>query len=308
MLLSYTSPTPLNLLKKLFVLLFFLLCPLSPVAWAEGPVLLDLEYARVGEQSLALDLFLPDGKPAGLVVYVHGGGWRSGSKLDCPIRGLRNKGLAVASVDYRLSGFAKFPAAVHDIKAAIRFLRTSSEKFGYPSDKIAIAGSSAGGHLAALVGLSEGSPSLEGGIGEHVGVSSRVCGIISFFGASNLNTILAQSTEFGLQMRVPALTLLLGGLPQEKPELTALASPVTHVDAGDPPVLLFHGDADPQMPPQQSEELVDVCKKAGVPVALHVLPGSKHGGSEFYDATRMELVVEFLKQTMDSPRLGAGAP
>ena len=135
-----------------------------------------------------------------------------------------------------------------------------------------------------------------------------MCGIISFFGASNLNTILAQSTEFGLQMRVPALTLLLGGLPQEKPDLAALASPVTHVDAGDPPLLLFHGDADPQMPPQQSEELVDVCKKAGVPVALNVLPGSKHGGSEFYDATRMELVLEFLKQTMDSPRLGVGAP
>ncbi|MCX8510958.1 MAG: hypothetical protein ORN83_04295, partial [Chthoniobacteraceae bacterium] len=78
---------PLNLLKKLFFLLSVFLCPLLPAAWAEGPVLLDLEYARVGEQSLALDLFLPDGKPAGLVVYVHGGGWRSGSKLDCPIRG-----------------------------------------------------------------------------------------------------------------------------------------------------------------------------------------------------------------------------
>ena len=296
-------------MKKLFLILSILLLPLVvPAAWAEGPVLLDLEYARIGDQSQALDLFLPDGKPAGLVVYIHGGGWRSGSKLDCPIRSLRNKGVAVASVDYRLSGVARFPAAVHDIKAAIRFLRTCSEKFGYPSDKIVIAGSSAGGHLAALVGLSDGNASLEGTIGEHVGVSSRVCGIISFFGASNLNSILSQSTEFGLQMRAPALQLLLGGLPDEKPELATLASPVTHVNAGDPPVLLFHGDADPQMPSRQSEELVEVCKKAGVPVAFHLLPNSKHGGSEFYDAMRMELVIEFLKQTMDSPRLGAGAP
>jgi len=286
--------------KPLFLTLSFILCcSFNTVAWADGSVFLDLDYAQAGDQSLKLDLLLPETKPVGLVIYVHGGGWRSGSKLDCPIRSLRNHGLAVASVDYRLSGVARFPAAVHDIKAAIRFLRASSEKFGYPSDKIAIAGSSAGGHLAALAGISDGNVSLEGTIGQHSGVSSRVCGIISFFGASNLNSILAQSTEFGLQMRVPALRLLLGGTPEEQPELATLASPVTHVKVGNPPVLLIHGDADPQMPPQQSEELVEVCKKAGVPVTLYILPGSKHGGPEFYDAQRMELVLNFLKHAMD---------
>ncbi len=273
-----------------------LLTPLSLIH-AEPTLLRDVEYAKVEGDPLQLDLYLPEGRALGLVVYVHGGGWSSGSKSDCPLRPLRNLGYAVASVDYRLSGRAPFPANVHDIKAAIRFLRAEAQHLGLPDGPFAIAGSSAGGHLAALVGVSNGNPELEGTVGTHPEASSNVDAVISFFGASNLNTILDQSTEFGRGFRVPALRLLLGGLPEEMPDLAKLASPVTHLDRNDPPVLLLHGDADPQMPPQQSEELARACTEAGIPVELHVLPGSRHGGKEFYDAEHMEIVRDFLERS-----------
>jgi len=261
----------------------------------------DLEYAKVDGKPLCLDLYHPAGPPLGLVVYVHGGAWSAGSKSDCPIRGLVSDGYAVASVDYRLTRQAPFPANVYDIKAAIRFLRAEADRLSLPADRIVIAGSSAGGHLAALVGLTNGVEVLAGKVGGHPGVSSGVLGVISFFGASNLQTILGQSTEFGLGMRIPALQLLLSGQPRERPQLAALASPVGHVDPTDPPVLMFHGDEDPQMPLAQSEELLERCVKVGVAAKLHVVRGGKHGGPGFYDAAQMQLVREFLAEAFKAP-------
>jgi acetyl esterase/lipase len=254
----------------------------------------DLEYARVGDLSLKLDLHLPKATNPPLLVYVHGGAWRGGSKTDVPIAKLLDHGFAIASVDYRLSGQAPFPAQVYDIKAAIRYLRAKAGLFHINANHIAIIGSSAGGHLAALVGVTNGLQELEGNEGDYLTQSSDVQCIISLFGASNLQSILGQSTEFGLKMRVPALQLLLGGSPSEKPELAKLASPVTHVDKKDPPLLLIHGDADPQMPPQQSEELLDAYMDRGSRVQYIRLPGSKHGGTEFYDAKRTEIMASFL--------------
>src|SRR5436190_14765127 len=117
-------------------------------------VVRDIEYARVGEQVLKLDLHLPHGKPAvPLIVWVHGGAWRSGSKKDMPLGKLVEDGYAVASVDYRLSTQARFPAQIHDLKAAIRFLRGHSRQWSAPSMKIVSAAHSAGAHLAAVVAV-----------------------------------------------------------------------------------------------------------------------------------------------------------
>jgi acetyl esterase/lipase len=255
---------------------------------------IDVEYGRVGETVLKLDLHLPKAGNAPLIVYVHGGAWRAGSKADVPIAGLLDHGFAIASVDYRLSTQARFPAQIHDIKAAIRFLRAKSDLFHLNTDKIAIIGSSAGGHLAALVGVTNGHKALEGQIGEHLDQSSDIACIVSLYGASNLQSILGQSTEFGLKMRVPALQLLLGDVPDQVPDLAKLASPVAHLDAKDPPLLLIHGDADPQMPPQQSQELAKAYEAKKRPVTLILLPGSKHGGAEFYDETRLKTMAAFL--------------
>jgi acetyl esterase/lipase len=258
----------------------------------------DIEYARVGDNGLALDLHLPKEPNPPLIVYVHGGAWRAGSKSDVPIAPLLAHGFAIASVDYRLSTEAVFPAQVHDIKAAIRFLRAKAELFHLDTKHITIIGSSAGGHLAALVGVTNGVKELEGSVGEHLTQSSDVQCIVSLYGASNLQTILAQSTEFGLRMRVPALKLLLGGTPDEKPALARLASPVAHLDKSDPPLLLIHGAADPQMPPEQSQELAKGYEAAKLKVKLITLINSKHGGSEFYDEERTQLVASFIREAL----------
>jgi acetyl esterase/lipase len=262
---------------------------------AEPHVKGDICYAEVEGHKLLLDLYTPAGKQKSpLVVWVHGGAWRSGSKDSMPLGKLVDDGYAVASVDYRLSPVARFPAQVHDIKAAIRFLRVHGKQHGIDATKIAIAGASAGGHLAALVGATNGNQELEGKVGNDLNESSAVQGIISYYGMSNFTTILAQSTPHGLKVRVPALELLLGGRPEVKPELARLASPVFHVDQNSPPLLLLHGDLDPQAPVNQSLELSGAYQKHGRSVELKILHGSAHGGAAFYAPAQIKLVEEFL--------------
>ena len=261
-------------------------------------VVRDIDYGEDGDAAHRLDLHLPAGKPKPpLIVWVHGGAWRSGSKASMPLGSLVEDGYAVASVDYRLSTQARFPAQVHDVKAAIRFLRARAEVLGLGlvAQKVMIAGDSAGGHLAAVIGVSNGVVELEGTVGKHGVQSSDTQGILSFYGASNLETILKQSTPFGLNMRVPALELLLGGQPEAVASLARLASPVAHVDSKDPPLLMFHGDQDPQMPINQSHELEGAYKRAGVWVRFEVVHGAAHGGAIFYDAERLGVVRAFLK-------------
>lgn len=272
----------------------------------DGPrILRNVVFARVGEHDLQLDLHKPAvaSRPP-LIVWVHGGAWRSGSKTDMPLTGLVDRGYAVASVDYRLSPVAKFPAQIHDIKAAIRYLRANAPRHGIDATRIAIAGSSAGGHLAALVGVTNGHSELEGKVGDSLDQSSDVQAIVDYYGPTNFMTILHQSTPHGLGVRVPALQLLLGGQPEEKPELAKLASPVFHVDAADPPLLLLHGDQDPQVPINQAHELHGRYMELKLPVQFEVIHGAVHGGRQFNDAQRITLVASFLEQHLR--RGGAG--
>ena len=264
------------------------------VAAQEQNVLRDQVYARVGEHELKLDLYKPAAQNAPLIVWVHGGGWRSGSKADMPLGELVQRGYAVASVDYRLSPVAKFPAQVHDIKAAIRYLRATASQHGTDAKRVVIGGASAGGHLAALVGVTNGHPVLEGKVGEHLDQSSGVQAILDLYGPTNFMTILQQSTPHGLSVRVPALELLLGGHPDAKPDVARLASPVFHVDAADPPLLILHGDQDPQVPINQAHELHGRYKELKLPVEFEVVHGAAHGGKQFTDAKRIELMARFL--------------
>jgi acetyl esterase/lipase len=207
-------------------------------------------------------------------------------------------GFATASVGYRLSPEARFPAMVHDIKAAIRFLRARAGDYGYRADRVAIAGDSAGAHLAALVGVSSGVADLEGTSGTHRDESSRVQAIVAYYPATNLTTILAQSTPFGLDVRVPALQLLLGEQPDRVPALASLASPTAHVDASDPPLLIFHGDQDPQMPINQSHELQGRYDAFGLDVDMVVVHGAAHGGDVFYEAAHLDRALAFLRRVL----------
>jgi acetyl esterase/lipase len=261
----------------------------------------DIQYAEVDGHRLLLDLYLPQGeKNPPLVVWVHGGAWRRGSKAKMPLTDLVKNGFAVASVDYRLSPVARFPAQIHDCKAAIRFLRGTATKYGLNSQRIGIAGSSAGGHLVALIGVSNNHEMLEGDVGDNDDESSSVQAIVDYYGPTNFLTILKQSTPHGLSVRVPALKLLLGDEPDKVPDLARMASPVSHVDRDDPPLLLIHGDQDPHVPINQSHELHAKYKVQKLPVHFEVVHGGAHGGKSFFDSRRNKLVrVFFTKHLRD---------
>jgi len=265
----------------------------------ETRVIRDIEYARIGDIGLKLDLHVPtNAKSPPLVVWVHGGAWRGGSKNNPSVLPLTERGFALASVDYRLSTVAQFPAQIHDIKAAIRYLRATAKEHGIATERIAITGGSAGGHLAALLGVTNGVKELEGTVGAHLDQSSDVQAIVVFYGASNLTTILAQSTPHGVNMRTPALELLLGGQPDSRPDLARLASPVFHVDAKDPSVLWFHGDQDPQMPINQAHEMIGAYKKQGLTATLEPVYGGGHGGKLFFTPEQMAQVAAFLNRSL----------
>jgi acetyl esterase/lipase len=280
--------------------IYFLIAGFSVFAADGSRVLLDLEYARAGEHSLKLDLHIPaSAKASPVVVWVHGGAWRSGSKREVPVLALIERGYVIASVDYRLSPVAPFPAQVHDIKAAIRYVRAKAKDYGIDPQRVAVCGGSAGGHLAAIVGVTSGVKELEGTVVEHREQKSDAQAIVVFYGASNLTTILAQSTPHGLKVREPALELLFGGQPESKQELARLASPVFHVDKSDPPLLWFHGDQDPQMPINQAHEMIGAYKRQGLSPTLEVVYGGAHGGKLFYTPEQIEQMQRFLDSALN---------
>jgi acetyl esterase/lipase len=265
------------------------------LAQTASSVQADIPYAASASgEPLRFDLYLPEAAGAPLLVWIHGGAWEAGNKSAMPLAPFIERGFAVASLDFSPASKARFPGQIHEIKAAIRFLRGQAQRYGYDARRIGIAGASSGAHLAAVVGTSNGHAELEGALGAHRGESSEVQAIVSYFAATNLTTILAQSTPFGLNIREPALVRLLGATPKDAEPLARLASPVFHVDAGDPPLLLLHGDQDPQMPINQSHELEGAYEKAGLEVELIVVHGAAHGGDAFYSPANVERVAQFL--------------
>ncbi|MCB1226057.1 MAG: alpha/beta hydrolase [Verrucomicrobiales bacterium] len=258
-----------------------------------------LVYATLPDgKGLRLDLTIPRRieKPP-VVMFIHGGGWHSGSRKGNRLAWLTEHGYATASISYRLSDEAKFPAQIHDCKAAARWLRdpANQEKYGYDATKLVVAGTSAGGHLSALMGTSGGVTELEGDFGS-LEQTSRVDGVIDYYGPSDF---ILRSKNQPAKTEDPkgSVTLLLGGPVSANLELAALASPVTHVSKDDPPLLIFHGDADKTVYLDQSERLLSAYHELGLDATLQVVKGGGHGFKET-PPNEHEQVLAFLKRVL----------
>ena len=212
--------------------------------------------------------------------------------------GLLGYGYALASVNFSLSTERIFPAQVHEIKAAIRFLRANANKYGYQPDKIFIWGSSSGGHLASLVATTNNNKDLEGNIGDYTRTSSSVQACIDYFGPTNLLTILNQSTPHGLDVRLPALTILFGKPIDQATALAKLASPVYQVDADDPPMFIAHGEQDAQVPINQSIELMSAYKSKNLKVQIEFIPNAGHSDPAYFKKELLDKIDKFLKESI----------
>lgn len=262
----------------------------------------NLAYGPNTDQSAnLLDLYLPLGKgPYPLIICVHGGGWDSGDKAFFPFQHLVRSGFAVASINYRLSTQAAFPAQIIDCKLAIGWLRMHAGDYDIDPDRIGIWGVSAGGHLAALAGLTGDLAEPSWGSTDRR-VSNRVAAVCDWCGPADLISIFPQS---GNSPGVADLvTKLLGTSPINNPALTREASPVFYSQSKVPPFFIMHGLKDPIVPSQQSRELDDHLKTIGADSTLILLKGANHG---FYSQENEAKVIEFFNQTLRSKRVKLG--
>lgn len=250
----------------------------APLAAAHTAIR-DIEYAAIEGISLRLDLYLPDPAPpttVPLVIWVHGGAWRAGSKDGTYAPQTLGDEYAVASVDYRLTGIETFPAQIHDVKAAVRWLRAHAEAYGLDPERFGAWGSSAGGHLVALLGVSCGNAELEGTVGDDLAETSCVQAVCDFYGPTDLLALLEQRGGRDRRTLMPE-DQLLGGWVEDVSALATLASPIAHVSEKAPPFLIMHGSDDSTVPVEQSITFNDVLQAAGVDSKLIIIDGAGHG-------------------------------
>jgi acetyl esterase/lipase len=242
---------------------------------------------------LRLDLFTPDGEPPfPVVVWVHGGAWLIGEKtLPSDHAALRqlSRGYAVASIEYRLSGEAIFPAQIHDCKAAIRWLRANAETYGLNPARIAVWGSSAGGHLVALLGTSSRATAFDDLEQGSTNESSTVQAVVDWYGPTDFLRMTGGHHEADSPE-----SQLLGCDIDMCPDRVALASPLTYVDSDDPPFFIQHGTRDQTVDFEQSQILHAALMNAGVPSTFVPIHGAGHGGPEFSTPENLELIEQFL--------------
>ena len=284
--------------------------PSAPTVPAGVKAHRDLAYVEGGHERQKLDLFLPektDG-PLPVVIWVHGGGWQNGSKDQCPPlrEGYLARGYAVASIGYRLSQHAVFPAQIEDCKAAIRWLRAHAQEYGLDGQRFGVWGSSAGGHLVALIGTSGEVKEFE--VGANLDQTSRVQAVCDWFGPTDF-TVFANTP--GYESHATATSpeaKLIGGAVRENKEKAVRVNSITYVTRDDPPFLIVHGDKDPTVPINQSELLFAALQKAGVSAHFHTIHGAGHGGPGFNDPQIGEMVSGFFDRTLKAKSPPTGSP
>lgn len=257
----------------------------------------NLAYVPGGHERQKLDIYVPNegSGPFPLIVWIHGGAWKQGSKDGCVPLPWIQKGYVVASIDYRLSQDAKFPAQIEDCKTAVRWLRAHATQYHIDRDRVIAWGDSAGGHLAALLGTAGDAAEWEPGPPAE---SSRVQGVIDWYGRADLTRVCMDPA-----MTEHPVAQLIGGSGNRALETARKASPITYVSKDDPPFLIMHGDTDNTVPFRQSEAFAAALKEAGVPVTLVVLNGVGHGGQEFLKPDKVRIIDAFLREYLSRPKV-----
>ena len=254
----------------------------------------DLAYVENGHAQQKLDLYLPAQPKGPMLVWIHGGGWRGGTKNNPPGLAMLKEGVTVASVEYRFSQHAIFPAQIEDCKAAIRWLRAHATEYGYDPKKIAVWGASAGGHLVALLGVTGQVRDFD--VGANLDRSSAVQCVIDWFGPADFPGYDEKLPTPMVQRENPdsVIAQLFGGPVSQKLELAKRASPVTWATKDAAPILILQGTNDPLVPLDQSQRLADKYKAVGAEVTLEVIEGAGHGGPQFTSPERIKLMADFL--------------
>lgn len=241
----------------------------------------NVETGKGGDQILHADVYQPK-NPSGTalpaVIFIHGGGWSSGSYKGGSTKPyLVEHGYVAVSIEYRLSKVAPWPAQLEDCKMAVRWLRANAAKYGVDPNRIAAWGGSAGGHLAACLGTMGDQTQFEGD-GGYPGVSSQVQAVVDGSGPVDFTTGSEGLKGSTPTTDSPMLLTLFGGSFAEKSAIYKQGSPITYVKAGDPPFLVIHGDQDHSVPIAQAEKMVAALKAANVPVQYIVVHNADHGG------------------------------
>jgi acetyl esterase/lipase len=241
---------------------------------AKAAALNDIVYTKAGGAELKLDVARPAAKEGMFpcVVVIHGGAWRAGSKND--MRGIAGefakRGYVAVAPQYRFCPKEAFPAQVHDVKAAVRWIKTNAQTYQVDPDRIGAVGFSAGGHLSLMLGLTSAKDGLEGEASAGA-PDSRVKAVVNYFGPTDLTANDFSAVSKGL------IKDFLGGTAEEKPEAAAKASPLSFVSSDDAPVLTFQGTKDPLVPYSQAIKLADAMNKAGVAGRVEIMVGAQHG-------------------------------
>lgn len=267
-------------------------------------VIANLPYAATDDPRQQVDVYLPERAsvpgPLPVIAYIHGGAWSLGSRRMARPQvspHVASGRYAAVAIGYRLSWQDAWPAQIHDVKAGIRWIRAHADEYGFDASRICAMGSSAGGHLAAEVGTTNGVAAVEGSLGSHTDQSSDVQCAVDFFGPSDLTSFEHRQTPTTQR----ALVALLGGKPDEHPEKARQASPLYNVDPDDPPFLIVHGTSDPIVPYAASVDLDAALRSAGVPVVFQTIEGGGHG--DFYSAEIVRRVRAFLERSFYDPKV-----
>lgn len=245
----------------------------------------NISFKKVEGHDLYMDIYMPDAENPPLIMWIHGGGWKALNKNWILVRPMLERGYAIASVEYRYADEAEFPAQMYDLKDALLYLKTNAKEYGYDPTKVIVSGDSAGGHLAAMIGVSAGNKDWELTDGDY-----SIQAAVIFCGPTCMSLDIK---NLGPESDGNPFNELIGAPLRSKAGVgrAAMASPVTYVNGTEPPFLLLHGSHDPTVSLFHPRNFRNALEAAGDAVHMYMVPGGVHGlASHIVD----DIICEFL--------------